>query len=175
MTEIINLTIPISKKIIKEAEKKGITIEDSFIAFLTEKLNIDPHTAAQTRLELAKKFLREAKTYIEKDNPIQASEKLYKTAEECIKALAEYLKAPQATQAKKQGRWFTWQLGQTARWISQKVKDPIIRTAWTIAYDIHVWGFHEAKYNTQTIKSDLPYIEKLLKTTERIITKQTAS
>lgn|GEM_PF-4334772 len=40
-------------------------------------------------LEFAEKYLEEGRSLVDKD-PVQASEKLYKAAEECVKALAIY-------------------------------------------------------------------------------------
>jgi len=39
---------------------------------------------------------------MEKKNPVQASEKLYKAVEECIKALAKTVKTPQLKEAEKE-------------------------------------------------------------------------
>jgi hypothetical protein len=45
--------------------------------------------SADSYLELSAKYLNEGKSLIDKD-PIQASEKLYKAAEEVVKALTIY-------------------------------------------------------------------------------------
>ncbi|MCC6051522.1 MAG: PaREP1 family protein, partial [Thermofilum sp.] len=34
--------------------------------------------------------------------------------------------------------------------------------AWSRAYDVHVWGFHEAKYTVEDVKEDVGYVEWLL-------------
>jgi hypothetical protein len=45
--------------------------------------------SVESHLELSAKYLNEGKSLIDK-NPIQASEKLYKAAEEVVKALTIY-------------------------------------------------------------------------------------
>jgi hypothetical protein len=44
-------------------------------------------SAAEERIELALKYLEEGRALVEKD-PVQASERLYRAAEEAVKALA---------------------------------------------------------------------------------------
>jgi len=53
-------------------------------------------------LELAERFLAEGRELID-ENPVQASEKLYKAAEEAVKVLAIALKLPEADEAKRDG------------------------------------------------------------------------
>ena len=53
-------------------------------------------------IEIAEKFLVEGRELIDKD-PVQASEKLYKAAEETIKALAIGLDLPEARRAIESG------------------------------------------------------------------------
>ena len=72
-----------------------MTYEDSF-----DK----PFDDARKRLELAERFLAEGRELIDKD-PVQASEKLYKAAEEAVKIIAIALKLPEADEAVKRGRW----------------------------------------------------------------------
>jgi hypothetical protein len=49
------------------------------------------------KLELAERFLEEAKGFMEKEDPVQASEKLYKVAEECVEIPAEALRRARAS------------------------------------------------------------------------------
>ncbi len=66
-------------------------IEDVLLDSLSKVLNLDPEIVVESHLELAERYLKEGKDLIDKD-PIQASEKLYKAAEECVKALTIHLK-----------------------------------------------------------------------------------
>ncbi len=71
----------IPKLILNEAEKRGIDIID----LISKALSLDPLTTSKAHLELAEKFLNEGRDLIDRDPPVQASEKLYKAAEEAIK------------------------------------------------------------------------------------------
>jgi geranylgeranyl pyrophosphate synthase len=74
------------KRPIDALEASGLDIIDVIIYALGDKL--DPHETAEARIELAERYLAEAKEYISKCDAAQASEKLYKVTEECIKATA---------------------------------------------------------------------------------------
>jgi hypothetical protein len=50
------------------------------------------------------RFLAEGRGYVEKGDPVQASEKIYKAVEECIKALAEKQRLPEFEEARREGR-----------------------------------------------------------------------
>ena len=113
--------------------------------------------------------LREVREYIAKGGAVQASEKMYKVVEECIKALAETLNTPEVQEARKNGRWFTWLLGEAAKSIADRLSEPVVLEAWAIAHDIHVWGFHEAKYNIGRVMAGLKYVEQLLNLTRQIL------
>lgn len=108
------------------------------------------------------RLVDESKEYIAKGDPIQASEKLYKAVEECIKVLAERHKLPEYDEAKEDGRWRSYLLGRAARKLTSDLKRTEIEDAWVRAFDIHVWGFHEGKYGIEDIKLDVPYVEWLV-------------
>ena len=120
-------------------------------------------------LELAEKNLAEAKELIAKGDPVQASEKLYKAVEECIKALAEKLRAPQLEAARKRGRWDTWLLGQAATDLSKRLGEERVKYAWAAAHDVHVWGLHEAKYRVEDAEATLPLAEWLLSYAKKVL------
>lgn len=88
---LASIQIFISKRLVEELEKWGYVIEDVLLDSLSKVLNLDPEIIAESHLELAERYLKEGKDLIDKD-PIQASEKLYKAAEECVKALTIHLK-----------------------------------------------------------------------------------
>jgi len=129
---------------------------------LIEALSTDPGEEVTLRMEVAEHFLKEAKKYIEAGDAIQASEELYKVAEECIKALAQHYRIPELSEVLKRGKWDTWILGRVATRLAIQLGEDRIRTAWSYAYEIHVWGFHETKYGNEEVKHSLPYIEWLL-------------
>jgi len=57
------------------------------------------------RAKLIEGLFSEASAYIEKGDAVQSSEKLYKAAEECIKALAEHFNLEEVKAAEDKGRW----------------------------------------------------------------------
>jgi hypothetical protein len=146
---VLSVSVPLPKRLVDVLEANGLSVVDAILAVLGDKL--DPSVVAEARIGLAEKFLDEAREYIAKGDTIQASEKLYKAAEECVKALAEVLRVPEAEEAWKSRRWYTWLLGGTARSIANKLNKPEVVEAWTLAYDVRVWGFHEAKYTVDKV------------------------
>ena len=108
------------------------------------------------------RFLNESKEYIAKGDPVQASEKLYKAVEECIKVLAERHKLPEYEKAEVDGRWRSHLLAQAARRLATNLREKEIEEAWLRAFNIHVWGFHEGKFDVEYIKQDIPYVEWLV-------------
>ncbi|ABL78372.1 PaREP1 family protein [Thermofilum pendens] len=158
------ITIP--ERLVKEAVKKGLDIEASAVD-PAKTLNTDP--SAEARLELAEKSLGEAEEYLAKGDVVQASEKLYKAVEECVKALAEKLGAKQAEEARRRGRWDTWLLGMAATDLARTLGEDRVRLAWKDAYDVHVWGFHEAKYRVEDVEAALPLARWLLDYAAKIV------
>jgi len=134
----------------------------SIIEFVRERRGV-------ARVVLAERYFEEAKDYINKKDAVRASEKMYKVVEECIKALAETLNTPETQEARRNGRWFTWLLGSAARSVANRLGRPEIVETWALAYDVHVWGFHEAKYNVDNVAWGLAYIERLLKITKDVV------
>ena len=163
----MSVTISVPRRLIDALEENGLSIVDAITIVLGNRL--DPHEIARARIELAEKYLEEAKDYINKKDAVQASEKMYKVVEECIKALVETLNTPETQEARKNGRWFTWLLGSAARSVANRLGRPEIVETWALAYDVHVRGFHEAKYNVDNVVWGLAYIERLLKITKDVV------
>jgi len=110
-------------------------------------------------IEIAEKFLVEGRELIDKD-PVQASEKLYKAAEEAVKALAIALNLPEARKAIESNGWWSKLLEKTAQSVAKAlgVKEFIL---WRdTAYKLHVDGFHEAKLSSEDIRERYEYIFK---------------
>jgi len=157
----------IPEKLVKEVESRGLNIVDLIISALYGEL--DPKIIIESRIELAEKYLGEAKNYLDKGSAIQASENMYKVVEECIKALAEYYKVPELEEVRKRGRWLAWLPGSTARTLAEKLNEPRIKYVWSVACNIHVLGFHEAKYSIDKIRMDVQHVEWLLNYTKQVV------
>ncbi len=72
-------------------------------------------------------------------------------------------------EVRRRGKWDTWLLGKASKTLSKMMKENLIVIAWAYAYDIHVWGFHENKYGIDKIEFVLPYIERLLVYTKKVL------
>jgi hypothetical protein len=123
---------------------------------------------ALKHLELAERFLEEGKVLTDKDS-IQASEKLYKAAEEVVKALAAHYSLGNILKiVEKRGRWTVAELEEAVELISQRVSEWFI-TSWDSAWALHVWGFHEAKLDSKAVKIRVPYIERMVLEAKKVI------
>jgi len=136
-----------------------MTYEDSF-----DK----PFDDARKRLELAEKFLSEGRELIDKD-PVQASEKLYKAAEEAVKIIAIALKLPEADEAVKRGRWTTGLLESAVISIMKRLGVNELYHWWDSAYKLHVDGFHEAKLRSDDIRLRLGDAEALVNLANKVL------
>jgi hypothetical protein len=120
-------------------------------------------------LEFAEKYLEEGRILIDKD-PVQASEKLYKAAEECVKALAIYSNLIEVLEkVKGRDRWTVTELEKAVLKVSEKLGE-WFRTSWDAAWALHVWGFHEGRFDSEDVKARLSSIERMVKETVSIIT-----
>ncbi|AGT35952.1 hypothetical protein N186_08070 [Thermofilum adornatum] len=123
---------------------------------------------AEHHLALALRYLEEGKTLIEKD-PVQASEKLYKAAEEAVKMLAISFNMEDILKTvDERGRWTVTELEKAVSRISKKLGDWFSAT-WDRANYLHVWGFHEAKLDSEAVKERMPDIERMISETRKII------
>jgi len=98
------------EELIKKTREKGIDVEDLLIREISKD---DTQEEIRLRLKIAEKYMAEAYDYLKKGDPIQASEKTYKVAEEIVKALAEKFKTEEYKQAAIEGRWYTYMLTST--------------------------------------------------------------
>lgn len=114
------------------------------------------------RVELAQWCLEKAKQHLAKNDAMQASEKLYKAAEESIKFLAEHENLKEVQTAANKGKWETGLLMTASKKLTSTLNNEEIDGGWLKAWDVHVWGFHENKYGIEETKPAVLYIEKLL-------------
>jgi hypothetical protein len=115
------VTVEIPRTLYEEAVKKGVDVNELVIDTLVKALNLDPETTARARLELATKYLYEGRVLIDKD-PVQASEKLYKAAEEVVKALAQHYGIEDVlARVNERGRWTVTELERAVMEISRRL------------------------------------------------------
>ncbi|PIU56024.1 MAG: hypothetical protein COS88_03400 [Chloroflexi bacterium CG07_land_8_20_14_0_80_51_10] len=113
-----------------------------------------------------REFLDEGKRYIEQGNPVQASEKLYKAAEEAVKALAQAHANGVWKEVEEKGRWTSPLLFKAITSIAKDLKDEEIRRYWNTAWTLHVEGFHEARLDIDYVREQAGDIEELVKLAE---------
>jgi hypothetical protein len=127
-----------------------------------KELNLDPRVGVEAHLELASKYLEEGRGLVDKD-PVQASEKLYKAAEEAVKAFAFHFDV-----VEKRGRWSVAELARAVMEISKRL-ERWFRYSWDSAWVLHVWGFHEAKLSSEDVKERLLDVEKMVSEARRVV------
>jgi hypothetical protein len=122
----VNASVTLPKRVVDELEKRGLDVEDLVLRMLSRELNLDPEIVAEARLELAEKYFADGKELVDKD-PVQASEKLYKVAEECVKALAIHYNLEDILRnVEERGRWTATDLEKAVKEISKRVDEPFI-------------------------------------------------
>jgi hypothetical protein len=164
----LSASVILPKCIVDELEKRGLDVEDLVLRMLSRELNLDPEIVAEARLELAEKYFADGKELVDKD-PVQASEKLYKVAEECVKALAIHYNLEDILRnVEERGRWTATDLEKAVKEISKRVDEPFI-SYWDHAWVLHVWGFHEAKLDSESVKMRIKYVESMLEKTRKIL------
>jgi len=108
------------------------------------------------------KFLSEAKKCIDRKDPVQGSEKLYKVVEYCIKEFAKKYNLSEYKEAKREGTWWTKLLARSARTLANKLNENRIIDVWTKAFELHQFGFHENSLRTEDVKREIPLVEWFL-------------
>ncbi|WP_221289865.1 PaREP1 family protein [Stygiolobus caldivivus] len=153
------------EEIIKRAKEKGIDIED---VLLREIAKNDPQEGVKLRLEIAESYMNEAYDYLKKGDPVQASEKAYKVAEEVVRALAEKFKTDEYRQASAEGRWYTYLLASATNELSKRFGDWVAE-GWNAGYVLHVWGFHEGKLSVDKITVNMEKVKKMLEKAKSVL------
>jgi hypothetical protein len=161
------LSVRIPESLLREARRRGVDVEDVVVRALSRILGLDPRGEAGARLELAERFLGEALSHIERGDAVQASEKLYKAAEESVKAAAVLLGLSDVLgRVESRGRWTVTDLERAVRALDERV--PGARAWWDAAWVLHVWGFHEAKLDLDSVKARVGDVRKLLEAVKRL-------
>ena len=161
-------TIKLPEALVKVLEELGIDIEAKVIELLMNEINIERSKKAKLHAELAKYFLSEGKRLIDKD-PVQASEKIYKAAEEAIKALTMSLGMENVlSKVEERGRWTTSDLERAVEALSDKL-GKWLYDAWDHAWVLHVWGSHEAKLDSEAVRRRVKDVEMIIKEMEKLV------
>lgn len=143
---------------------------------------IDPESETKEYLEDAEYFYQEAERLIKTAEQIdgrsrrlyivQACEKLYKTVENCVKALAARYGLRSVIQRPREAvHELSQRLKEESSELCQRLGDLVINV-WDTAYFLHVQGFHEMKLKIEAVKARLPKIEQFFKTAKDLVEKQ---
>jgi len=112
--------------------------------------------------DFCKKYLREAVKCLEEGDIVQACEKLYKVAEETVKALAKSHELDEHKVASERGRWVVSLLEGAVRSLS-RIYGYEVEEAWSVAYNrLHIDCFHEGKLRSDDVKDCIPRVEYLV-------------
>jgi len=162
------LTLYVPSKLVEEARRRGFDVESLVVDLLVRTLSLDPRVAGEAHLELSHRHLGEGRALVDKD-PVQASEKLYKAAEEAVKALAIFYNLQDVLAGiEEKGRWTVSYLEKAVEAISERLGGWFLQS-WDNAWALHVWGFHEAKLDSKAVEIRLPYVERMVLEAEKII------
>jgi len=161
----VEIAISVPKVLYEKLARSGIDVESVIIERLINEGNLSCDEEVEARLELAEKYLKEGEGLIDKDT-VQACEKLYKSAEEAIKALAIAERLIEANEARKRNRWTLPLLDVAAKKLGEKISERIYDD-WDHAYFMHVEGFHEARLKPEQVKARLKYVKELLDLTRK--------
>lgn len=117
-------------------------------------------------IDFIKRLVGEAENYLVKGDAVQSSEKLYKAAEECVKALSEHFKLEEVKAAEEKGRWTVTLLEKAVGKLAGKLGIDV-ELGWAEANYLHIWGFHEVKLDPEDVKRRVPMIKRLMELTEK--------
>ena len=159
--------VNIPGRLLEAIRRRGFDPESFIIEAVEEKLGLDPREELETRIAVAEHMLRRAREELEKGDAVQASEKLYKTVEECIKVLACLEGLEECRRAREEGGWWTRLLARAAFRLSRVLGEQLIIQAWEAGYNLHVHGFREHALDPEGVMQRLPLIEKLVAYTRR--------
>ncbi len=161
------VAVILPRRIVEELERRGVDPGSYIVDLLVRSLSLDPMVGVEAHLELALRYLEEGKRLADGD-PVQASEKLYKAAEEVVKALAVYYNLDDILgRVAERGRWTVTELSKAVLRISDKLGE-WFRHSWNSAWALHVWGFHEAKFDSEVVRRYLPDIERMVLEARRV-------
>ncbi|MCR6693141.1 MAG: PaREP1 family protein [archaeon YNP-LCB-003-016] len=108
---------------------------------------------AKQYLEYALKYLVEGKSLTDKD-PVQASEKLYKAAEEVVKAFTVHFNlTDMIRRVDERGRWTATELEKAVLRISGKLGEWLF-DSWDKAWTLHVWDSMKLNSTLKMLRGD---------------------
>ena len=151
MLEAIVVRGRIAKRIVEEARKLGLSVDEYLVELLSQGL--DPRERAVEYIEAAKDLLEEARRELERGNVGQAAEKLWGAAALAIKAYALWRDGKRLSSHRE-----LWEY-------KRKLEDelgPWIYETWAIAQSMHVC-FYENWCTERDVENAHERIERLVR------------
>ena len=111
-------------------------------------------------------MLKDAKGCIEEEDTVQASEKLYKAAEEALKALSEVYAPDLCEEAERRARWTITLLFKAVERIAESLGRGI-RHRGDAAWFLHVEVFHEARRDIESVTKRMEDVEEFVNLANR--------
>jgi hypothetical protein len=158
----LGLTIRLPRSLVEALRRRGVEPESFIVEAVVERLGLDPREELEARLEVAEYMLERAREELKRGDPVEASEKLYKAAEEAIKVLACLEGLEECGRARREGGWWSRLLSRAASRLSRILGDRIVLEAWSEAFDLHVHGFHEHSLEVEDVAERVEVIERLV-------------
>jgi len=160
-------TIIPPRRIVEELGRRGVDPESYIVDLLVRSLSLDPMVGVEAHLELALRYLEEGRRLADGD-PVQASGKLYKAAEEVVRALATYYNLDDVLgRVAERGRWAATELPKAVLRISDKLGE-WFRYSWSSAWALHFWGFYEARFDSEVNRRYVSEIEGMVLEAKRV-------
>ncbi len=157
--------IRVPKALYERLRERCADVESRVVEALLRELRLDPDEEVEVHVELARRLLDEGRRAVG-ESPVQAAEKLYKAAEEAIKALALKHDIKRVIdRARERGRWRADDLFEAVSELRRIYGDEI-RRMWSTALELHVWGFHEAKVTREYVMERAEDVERLVRLAE---------
>jgi hypothetical protein len=145
-------------------EVKGYLEEDKKYVEQNNPVGGNMNRSSRGHMELALRMLEEAREYVPEGDAVQASEKLYKAAEESLKSITYGLGLDVAKAADERGllacfrccySYFGEGWGDVAHW-------------WDSAWVLHVEVFHEVRLSIKHVNTRIGDVERIVKLARRL-------
>jgi hypothetical protein len=152
LSSTIEIKLPrsIFKRIVSEAEKRGISLEEYIVELVLKDL--DPLERAREYLAVAQELLIQAGEELSKNNIRQAAEKLWGAAALSIKAHAYWKEGRRLTSHGELWRYKDVLSEELGEWV---------RDAWMYANSMHTC-FYEGWCSEKDVAAAIKYMEKLV-------------
>ncbi len=151
MLEAIVVRGRIAKRVVEEAKKLGLSVDEYLVELLSQGL--DPRDRAVEYIEVSQELLQEAREELERGNVRQAAEKLWGAAALAIKAYALWREGKRLSSHGELWEYKRKLEDELGNWVSD---------AWAQANTMHIC-FYEGWCNEKDVKNAHERIEKLVK------------